>query len=222
MICISVMARNTPDALLKMRAASAHCDLLEVRLDVMEAFDLKPIIDSTPKPVLITYRSKKEGGRGDVPYGVCADYLLEAVRLGAHYVDVEYAMPLEQRRRLFDERGVSKIVLSKHFRNGTPSKEILWGLFKEMAATGADVVKIVTHARAASDNLTLLKLIPKAEALDVKTVAFCMGSLGRISRVASPLLGGAFTFASFEEGQESAPGQITAKDMRYILERLGS
>ena len=222
MICISVMARNTPDAILKMKAASAHCDLMEVRLDVMKSFDLGQIISSAQKPLLITYRSKKEGGEGDASYNVRVDYLLEAVRLGADYIDVEDAMPPEHRDRLFEGRGKSRLVLSKHFMNHTPSEETLSSLLKKMAATGAHVVKIVTQARTTLDNLTVLGLIPKAEALGVRTVAFCMGSLGRVSRVACPLLGGAFTFAAFEKGQESAPGQITAKEMKYMLERLGS
>ena len=216
------MARNTPDALLKMRAASAHCDLMEVRLDVMKFFDLGQIISSAQKPLLITYRSKKEGGKGGAPDNVRVDYLLEAVRLGADYIDVEDAMPLEHRDRLFEERGKSRLVLSKHFMKHTPSEETLSNLLKRMAATGAHVVKIVTQARTTLDNLTVLGLIPKAEALGVKTVAFCMGPLGRISRVACPLLGGAFTFAAFDKGQESAPGQIPAKEMKCMLERLGS
>ncbi|EFK12009.1 3-dehydroquinate dehydratase, type I [delta proteobacterium NaphS2] len=222
MICIALMAQDTEEALKKMTVASPNCDLMEVRLDVMKSFDLEKIISSAQKPLLITYRSKKEGGKGDIPDNARVDYLLEAVRLGADYIDVEYAMPLEHRDRLFEGRGKSRLVLSKHFMDGTPSEETLSHLLKKMTATGAHVVKIVTQARTTLDNLSVLRLIPESEALGVKAVAFCMGPLGRISRVACPLLGGAFTFAAFREGQESAPGQITAKEMKYMLERLGS
>ena len=89
-----------------------------------------------------------------------------------------------------------------------------------MAATGADVVKIVTHASAQTDNLTVLGLIPLAEKMGIGMIAFCMGPLGRISRVACPLLGGAFTFASLKKGQESASGQVPATEMKMILEAL--
>jgi len=47
-----------------------------------------------------------------------------------------------------------------------------------------------------------------------------MGPLGRISRIACPLMGGYMTFASLEKGQESASGQIPAPDMKKILEML--
>ena len=220
MICIPIMARNTAEALLKMASASDFCDLMEIRLDVMEVFDLKEIIASAPKPVIITYRSRKEGGKGDAPYGERMDHLNEAVRLGAEFVDVEYTIPLEHRRSLFENRGNSKLILSKHFRNGTPSRETLSELFGRMAATGAQVVKIVTHARSPEDNLKVLDLIPRAERTGVAIVTFCMGSLGRVSRVASPLLGGAFTFAALERGQESASGQMTVEEMKTVLEVL--
>ncbi len=218
MICIPIMARDTSDALRKMAEASISGDLMEVRLDVMEAFNLDKIITAASKPVIMTYRSKKEGGGGCVPHGACVAYLREAVRVGADFVDIEYAIPLEHRRLLFEERNHSRLILSKHFPDGTPSKETLSDLFRKMADTGADVVKIVTHARTPADNLTVLGLIPLAEKMGVEIVALCMGPLGRISRVVCPLLGGAFTFASLTREQKSASGQMTVKEMKMILE----
>jgi 3-dehydroquinate dehydratase len=47
-----------------------------------------------------------------------------------------------------------------------------------------------------------------------------MGEKGRISRIASPLLGGYLTFASLDQGEESADGQIPIKKMREMMERL--
>ena len=62
MICIPIMTRDTTDALQKMAQASAFGDLMEIRLDVMESFDLSEIIGAASKPVIFTYRSKEEGG----------------------------------------------------------------------------------------------------------------------------------------------------------------
>lgn len=49
-----------------------------------------------------------------------------------------------------------------------------------------------------------------------------MGPAGRISRIAGPLFGGYLTFASLEEGQESADGQIPVLETRKILEILST
>jgi 3-dehydroquinate dehydratase len=51
-------------------------------------------------------------------------------------------------------------------------------------------------------------------------VAFCLGPLGRISRLACLLMGGAFTYAALESGAEAAPGQLTLARMSQILELL--
>ncbi|MFP3870579.1 MAG: type I 3-dehydroquinate dehydratase [Syntrophobacteria bacterium] len=47
-----------------------------------------------------------------------------------------------------------------------------------------------------------------------------MGPLGRVSRIACPLVGGAFTFAALEGGAEAAPGQLTVAEMRHLLHVL--
>jgi len=46
--------------------------------------------------------------------------------------------------------------------------------------------------------------------------AFAMGEAGQISRILAPLAGGYFTYASLEEGKESAAGQLTADQLREI------
>jgi len=220
MICIPIMANDTDSALKKMAKANTLADIIEIRLDVMKEFDLKELIESATNPILITYRSKREGGEGSADYGTRVHYLLDAMEAGADYVDVEFSIPLEWRRRMFQRKGAYELVISTHLLNGTPSREDLDSVFKNMVATGADIVKIVTRARAWEDNFRVLELIPKARAMGVGIIAFCMGPLGRISRIACSLMGGDMTFASLEKGQESASGQIPAPDMKKILEML--
>ena len=220
MICIPIMAENTEGAIRKIVRANALADIIEIRLDVMEEFDLKEMVKSATRPILATYRSRKEGGEGSVGYETRVRHLSNAMEAGADYVDVEFSIPLEHRQRVLQNKGSSKIIVSLHLLNETPHREKLEGILKNMAATGADIVKIVTWARAWEDNFRVLELIPKAQAMGIGIIAFCMGPLGRISRIACPLMGGYMTFASLEKGQESASGQIPAPDMKKILETL--
>ena len=220
MICIPIMARNNAEALEKMCEASTLADMMEIRLDVMESFGLGELLKAAPKPVLVTYRSRREGGEGSADYGTRVRHLTRAVEAGADLVDVEFGMPLEFRREVFQNKGSSKLVLSAHLLNGTPPKKGLEDIFRKMAATGADIIKIVTLARGWEDNFRVLELIPSARAIGTDIIAFCMGPFGRISRIASLLMGAHMTFASLESGDESAPGQIPIQDMRRILEML--
>jgi 3-dehydroquinate dehydratase type I len=59
-----------------------------------------------------------------------------------------------------------------------------------------------------------------AEFSETKIVSFAMGAAGQLSRVLCPLVGGYFTYASVEEGKESAEGQITVKELREIYRML--
>lgn len=222
MICIPIFAKDTQGALEKMTQAAGLADLLELRLDLMEAFRLEALVREAPCPVIATYRSLKEGGKGRAGYSERVRILTRAAAAGARWIDVEYSMPLEFQRQIQERRAKARIMVSCHVRNGTPSKEDLEDRLRRMAAGGADLVKIVTLAREPGDNLRALNLIPLAEKLGVGLVAFCMGPLGRPSRILSPLLGAAFTFASLNEEEETAAGQLSAEDTRWILDRLGS
>jgi len=82
------------------------------------------------------------------------------------------------------------------------------------------VCKIVTTAKQVEDNLTTLNFMSTASS-KTKLVCFCMGELGKISRLLSPLFGGFFTFASLERGSETASGQITIQEMKASYELLG-
>ncbi|MCJ7784902.1 MAG: type I 3-dehydroquinate dehydratase, partial [Desulfobacterales bacterium] len=97
-----------------------------------------------------------------------------------------------------------------------PSLKELQSLFGQMVRSGADVIKIVSFARSWEDNLTILSLIPIAKARRRKIGAFCMGEKGKISRLFSPFLGAAWTYASLSRGKASAPGQLTVREMKEI------
>ncbi|MBW2001467.1 MAG: type I 3-dehydroquinate dehydratase [Deltaproteobacteria bacterium] len=211
MFCIPIIARNTEKALKKIASADIMADMLEIRLDFMESFNLQKIIKTASKPVLVTYRSVKEGGKGNSDPETHADYIFTAIQEGANLVDVELSLPLKW-------RGKSVIVISRHISEGTPSRDELGKIFSECAAAEADIVKIVTRAQAWEDNLRVLELIPKAHDRGIKIIAFCMGHMGRISRILSHLMGSYLTFVSLEEGQESAAGQITMIEMKRMLE----
>ena len=220
MICIPIIAKNTDAALEKIIRANKLADMLEIRLDLMDTFDLHRIFQTADKPLLVTYRSKNEGGKGSIDPDTYTQYALAALRLGAYLVDVELWLPVKWRARIFDARGQSGIVISTHIQGSTPPQQELEKILGDAIATGADVVKIVTRAEKWSDNLRLLDLVLKAHDRNIRIIAFCMGSLGRASRVLSHLMGGYVTFASLEAGEESADGQIPATEMKRILEIL--
>jgi 3-dehydroquinate dehydratase/shikimate dehydrogenase len=84
-----------------------------------------------------------------------------------------------------------------------------------------DYVKVVSTARSLADNLAILRLI-EDRSLSAHVVAIAMGEEGIVSRVLGVRAGAAFTFASFSDGTETAPGQVAVRTLldMYRVEHL--
>ncbi len=215
MICIPITAKTTAEALRDMQAAAPIADMIELRLDHIKDADLPLLLAQRPRPVIVTITPREENG---VFTGTDAErraLFEQAIALGAEYIDCNmgwHALP-----RLQSIKGATRIIVSSHNYAETPAD--LSTLYRDIAATGADVVKIAAHAGRISDNLRMLELI---RAADRGIIGICMGEKGEVSRILAPAYGALLTFGSLAQGKESAPGQIPAEVMRsvYGCERL--
>jgi 3-dehydroquinate dehydratase type I len=200
------------------RAKVMGANLLEWRLDVTREPEVESILRQAPLPVIATVRSVDHGGHFAGTREEQLQLLLRAEAGGSSYLDWEFRSGED----LPDELAAIKkrLILSHHNFRETPPDNKLETLFNEMAATKAGVVKVVTLAKKMEDNLSLLNLIGLGRKQGAKVVAFCLGSLGRISRVACLLVGGAFTYAALESGAEAAPGQFTLPELHQLLDLL--
>lgn len=218
-ICVSLMV-DRPDQVLEamIKARDLGADLLEWRLDVTKSPEVADILLQAPLPVIATVRSTDHGGRFSGSKAEQLRLLLQAAEGGCTYLDWEFhpgeALPVEL-SQIRDQ-----VILSHHNFQETPSEGELASLLEEMAATKAGVVKIVTRAQRMEDNFSLLRLIRHGRKQGLQVVAFCLGSLGRISRVTCLFVGAAFTYAALETGAEAAPGQLTLSEMHQVLELL--
>jgi 3-dehydroquinate dehydratase-1 len=135
-------------------------------------------------------------------------------------LDLELAADMGFRREVWERRGKTRLILSWHDFAGTPETIRLEAVLEEMLAAQADIVKLVTLAQEPADNLRILSLIPLARARGKEIIAFCMGPLGKWSRVAAPLVGSWLTFAPFSKTGASAPGQLTVNEVKRLWQML--
>ena len=63
MICVPIIGPSVSKAQEQIASASAVADILELRLDLIDAPDLNILLDSANLPVIITNRSKRDGGQ---------------------------------------------------------------------------------------------------------------------------------------------------------------
>ena len=214
-ICVSILPKTESEALrLIEKAEVAHADLIEIRLDSIEncgELTYLTAIGKTPKIATdMSSRTEKEHHQ----------MLLSAAKSGFEYVDLELSTP--QLKKLVKELKAlgAKPIVSFHKFDGSLGISELDSILEREVSSGAEVCKIVTTAKQIEDNLTTLKFTLKASS-KTKILCFCMGELGKISRLLSPIFGGFFTFASLERGSETAPGQMTIKEMKTTYKLLG-
>ena len=117
-------------------------------------------------------------------------------------------------------RGKTKIIVSYHNLKETPSLTKLKEIFHQCAKFKPAVVKIVTFAKSAEDNLMTLNLISYAQKHSQKIISLCMGDKGGISRAVAPFMGNYLSFATLESEGQSAPGQFTVYEMKQINELI--
>ena len=105
-----------------------------------------------------------------------------------------------------------QVIISHHNYESTPSAERLQEIVTECFADGADIAKIAVAAQSEKDTARVLALHDD----DRLVVMLAMGEKGKISRVAGPLLGAPFTFVAATPETATAPGQLTASQMRGL------
>jgi len=191
-------------------------DLFEVRIDLI-GDGWQELVKQLGQPWIACNRRADEGGRWQDDEGSRIAELLKAVELEADIIDVELrTRNLEKVISMIGKR--VKCLLSYHDLAKTPSLDSMREVIQRQLTAGADICKIVTTAQSFDDNLTILQLI--TEFPKTKIVSFAMGPLGLVSRVLCPLFGGDFTYASTKIGRESAPGQITVRELRKLYEMM--
>lgn len=222
MICVSVFAPHMAEMLKEIRSAKKVADVIELRLDGLAGPDIARLINTCrPLPVVVTNRSTKEGGRFNGPEKERLGILAQAVSLGADFIDLEWGTAKPYRDELLSQKGSTSVIFSYHDFAGTPPEGYLRNKLRVMWKGGADVAKIVTMAKSPQDNLRILGLMSFADSLDLPLTAFCMGEQGKISRLACLSLGGFMTYASVGTGKETAPGQISAANLKEAVQLLG-
>ena len=221
-ICVPVVEATVNRARGKYQRAARKGLWTEIRLDYLEEPppDLQKLFRTLPGPVIATNRLAAEGGRWTGTEADRLALLAEALNLGVTCLDLELAADAGFRREIWTRRGPTKLILSWHDFAGTPDAARLEAILDEMLNAEADVVKMVALAREPADNLRLLSLIPRAKAQGKEIIAFCMGPLGKWSRIAAPLLGSWLTFAPFSKTRASAPGQLTVNDLKRVWKTL--
>ncbi len=192
-------------------AVAEGADCLECRLDYLshppDDEQLRDLLTNPPRPVIVTCRPVREGGRFDGQEAHRLALLRRAGRFeGVEAVDVEFDVPAED----WPAEG-RKIILSRHDFQAVPDD--LDELARAMDQSPAAVNKLVVQPAGADEALRVFDVL---RACRKPTLALAMSEAGLITRILARKFGAFGTFAALTAGQESAPGQVSLAEMKHL------
>ena len=175
------------------------------------------------KLLLVTLRTRAEGGRADASFPDYAAFCRRVWESGcADLLDLEFFTAGEALSGLIAQAHAhgAAVVCSSHDFAATPAQDEMVRRLCAMQAAGADLPKLAVMPRSRRDVLTLLAATAEMSERHPATpvITMSMGALGAVSRLCGEAMGSAMTFAS--AGKASAPGQIELEVLNPVLDRL--
>jgi 3-dehydroquinate dehydratase/shikimate dehydrogenase len=219
-----------------MMRAGEVADLIELRLDYLQGDELfkalsnlPSLISASTRPVIVTLRPAEQGGQREMDNLTRIIFWVEHFLYGKPHVDfadIELDLALlfmqrekEEGRNLFNW---NRVICSHHDFRGVPND--LWKIYEQMASTPARILKIAVHASDITDCLPVFRLLEHARRDGREMIAVAMGQAGMATRILAPARGAFLTYGSLEDARASAPGQVSADELRelYRVPKLDS
>mgnify|MGYP000845715365 CR=1 FL=1 len=198
-------------------ALELRADLLADPAQVRAA--LAAVRAASSLPLLLTYRSATEGGKGAGHGQGYKDYLASLLQLRSPVaaLDIEMACPASKALVAEAKAGGYDVVGSCHDFTATPSAAQITQKLVQITADGADITKVAYMPRTAQDVAALRHAAHDFAGAypHQPLIAISMGQLGAPSRTD---LANCLTFATITDGVASAPGQATIAHMKAWLE----
>jgi len=218
-VCLALSGDTIDDMLATAESMARDNPFLELRLDY-----LKQPLAALPKihrflethqyvTAIGTCRRAENGGRFKGSLASQLEVLTKAHAAGCQIVDLEIQSALKAKREAIARlRSRAGLIVSFHdFRATRNLDETL----EKMLKVPADFYKVVSTATTLSDNVTMMTFL-QTQSDQHALIGLCMGEQGIISRVLSVRAGSVFTFGAVSADLKTAPGQISAGDLRSI------
>jgi len=201
-LCISISAETGEGLIEKLVRASDMADLVEARFDGLEHGEADRVfthLRSHPelaRRLLMTYRSPEREKR--------LAFWRSAADIDAWGIDLE--------PDIFHEVACAAAnrVCSDHSTDPEPDID---AIYARLRRAGATLLKIAAPANEAAGAISVWRVIERAMSDNVDIIPIAMGEAGKWTRILGLAHGAYLTYASLADGEETADGQISARDM---------
>ena len=225
-ICVPVCEGSLVALQTAAKTAAEIGDLVEIRLDCLEGIEfekattsgLEVLAKSLLRPSIFTFRPSEEGGHRVADYATrYAFWSSQQPIPSARFFDIEHDVVVGfvvANRTPLSRPDWSGVICSTHDFVEMPDN--LTEIYEQMANTPAQIVKIAVQADDITDCVPMFQLLDRARNEGREIIALAMGNAGIATRILGPSRGAFLTYGSLESEKATAPGQITAEQLRSI------
>ena len=197
--------------------ASECCDLVEIRLDLLEDTANRPWQHLSSLPLLFTARRAEEGGAGDLPASQRMSLIHDVIG-EASLIDIEVASILEM-PSLLEELLQHDLpwVASFHDFDKLPDTTVMEEAAAMALEAGAAAFKVAAQLAGPEDLARLVEFQEADHGLPVASMG--MGPLAPVSRVQCAHAGSTLNYG-FLGDTATAPGQWSAAQLKQAIDDL--
>jgi 3-dehydroquinate dehydratase/shikimate dehydrogenase len=220
-VCAVVAASHAAEMQRQFRRAASLTRTVELRLDYLADGEeirrfLKWLRANLPRgmTLIATCRRREAGGlfRGTIAEELF--YLGQAVSAGCAWYDLAMESAAKCPPELLDVMlGPAKRLASAHFFDRTPGN--LDRVAAQLAATGADAIKIAAQCDSLAQGIKLLKFAAQHRH-GKEVIAIPMGDVALPLRLLSLRERNGFAYAPVDAAQATAPGQVSLAEMKEV------
>jgi 3-dehydroquinate dehydratase/shikimate dehydrogenase len=218
-VCLALSADTADEMFQTAESMARDNPFVEFRLDYLKqplaaVLKVRRFLETHQYITAIgTCRRAANGGKFKGSLAAQLAVLNKAHAAGCQIVDIELESALKTKPDVLARlRKTAGVIISFHDFRATRNLE---STLEKMLKIPADFYKIVTTATTLSDNVTMMKFL-QAQSDKNAIIGLCMGEQGIISRVLSVRAGSVFTFGAVSAESKTAPGQMSARDLRSI------
>ena len=238
-ICVPVCVARVGELSGAIRSAAEVADIIELRLDYLPETELNNSIEeisrlgqASTRPLILTLRPSEQGGHRQVSMkDRCGFRASIAPAVGDNdFRDTELDLALQFAEAETSGKDLAgwglgdwnRTICSHHDFLGVPSD--INEIYARMAATKARILKIAVQADEVTDCLPILRLLDRAKREGREFIGIAMGPAGALTRILGPSRGSYLTYGSLDDETATAPGQLTAKELRevYRIDQIDS
>ncbi len=208
MICVTGSERAVDDVR-KRLARCVDADLHEIRFDLLDdpRTPIDAISEVEPSRLLVTCRPERQGGRFDGDERTRLRLLIDAVRAGVGFVDLEADVDDVAATEVLQEasKGLTRVIRSQHiFEIGADARSEM----ERLRSLRGHVLKLAVGVDDAADLAPLHHL---GRERDRPVVLIGMGPAGVLARACYRRFGSAWTYVASNDSSETAAGQLDWK-----------